>query len=89
MQKPEVPIKRDPVKSYSAKDPLLFSIPNPFDDYMRKKENWYIEIKKIEEVIKSLRERMNELVALQVQHRDAIKTMRDYCMTTPRKKVRR
>lgn len=89
MQKHQTRLKTDFVKSYSVKDPLLFAIPNPFDEDLRQKESWYVEIKKIEDVIKSLRERMNELVALQVQHRDAIKAMRAYCVTTPGKRTRK
>ena len=85
MRKPETPSKNESLKLYSVKDPLLFAIPNPFDDYLPEKRNWYVEIRKMEEVLRLMRERMNELAEMQQRHRNAIRVLREYCMTMPKK----
>ena len=81
MKKPEVVTKNDSLKTYNGRDPLLFAIPTPFEDYLQKKKGWYSKIKKIEGLLKVMRERMNELAARQVENGQAIRAVTEYCTT--------
>lgn len=61
-----------------TKEPLLFEIPNPFDDYQREKKGWYIETRKLEEVIKDLRERLQLLNLRQQEQKEKRKELLEY-----------
>ncbi len=70
MQKPEGNLTKENSLNQQPKKPILFVIPNPFDDFTREKKGWYTEVKKIEDVLKAVKDKMNELAIRQVQHRE-------------------
>ena len=79
MQTPGKIIQKKSVKIYKSRNPLLFTIPNPFDDCLRKKTGWYEEVKRMEQTIKSVREKINLIAEQQKHQRRAIEAMREYC----------
>jgi hypothetical protein len=61
-----------------TREPSLFEIPNPFDDYQREKKGWYIETRKLEEVIRTLRERVQIMTLRQQEQKEKRKELLEY-----------
>jgi hypothetical protein len=74
---------------YNLKEPHLFTIPNPFDDYYRDKKGWYLEVQKLESVIKSLKERMNLLAQKHQERRAVTLAMVDYSRSIQNRNLRK
>lgn len=89
MKKPDVVTKNTSLKTYNGREPFLFVIPNPFEDYLQKKSNWYSKIKRIEGLVKAMRVRMNEIASRQVESRQAIREVTQYCTTLKHRPVTR
>lgn len=77
--------RTNPIKGFTAKDPLLFVIPNPFDDFLRKKTGWYLEIKKVEKEIKSIKECLEQVAQRQAEHRNVVNYIKEYSLTIPKR----
>jgi hypothetical protein len=64
--------------SRMTKEPSLFEIPNPFDDYQREKKGWYIETQRLEQVIKDLRERIEFITQRQEEQKEFRRELLEY-----------